>query len=220
MDEIKIKSAIGWSIYFILYAICLIFLAPGIFDDAMFCAVIILNFFVLFIDTLIRGETEEEEKTRAEAIMGIIILLQPVFVSVVYHENRSFIREYLGIWDNSVVSIVGMLILTVGGSILIISRIQIGRYGTGKIVIEKEHQLITRGIYRYIRHPIYLGGLIGWIGLSFAFRGIIIPFIVLIIYFAVFKSRMDLEERMLLEEFGEEYSEYMKKTKRLIPRVY
>ena len=111
-------------------------------------------------------------------------------------------------------------LLLVGGIILLVSRIQIGRYGTGKIVIEKEHQLITRGIYGYIRHPIYLGGLIGWTGLSLAFKGVIIPVIVLIIYFTVFKSRMDLEERMLLEEFGEEYKSYCKTAKRAIPGLW
>jgi len=100
------------------------------------------------------------------------------------------------------------------------SRVQLGRQGSGRLKIQEEHELIKRGIYKYLRHPMYLGGIIGVIGFSFVFRGFIMMFIVVTLYFIVFRNRMLYEEKILTEQFGEKYTEYMKETKRILPFVY
>lgn len=81
----------------------------------------------------------------------------------------------------------------------------------------KEHKLITRGIYRWIRHPLYT------IGSSF-----IISFGMMadnwfiaafgILAFILMASRTPKEEANLIEKFGDEYREYMKRTGRYLPR--
>ncbi len=215
-----IKKAVGISLYFIYYSFFLLFLASEMFNDVIFLATIVINYLIHFIDALIRAESEEEEKSKSEIIMAIAFLLQPFIVITVFYENKLFISESLEFWDNPLISYAGIIILIVGGIVLLVSRISIGRYGSGKIVLEDHHELVTSGIYGYIRHPIYLGGLIGWVGLSLAFRGVFTLLVFLIIYFLLFKSRMDLEERILTSEFGQEYLSYMKRTKRLIPFIY
>lgn len=174
----------------------------------------------MFFDALVRPESEEEEASRAEIIMALAFFLQPFMVILVFYENVILITEYLSFWANPLFTYVGILILITGGLVLLVSRIQLGMYGSGKIVLEEEHQLVTRGIYRYIRHPIYLGGLIGWIGISLALHGVNTLILFLAMYFLIFKNRIDLEEELLLKEFGEEYFSYVKRTKRLIPFVY
>ncbi|MFX0183297.1 MAG: methyltransferase family protein [Candidatus Hodarchaeota archaeon] len=222
MHEIKIvlKNVVGISLYLVFYSVCLMILAPEILNDTILIITVIINYLILFIDTLIRPESEEEEPSRSEIYMALAFLLQPFLLLIVYYENKYFISKYLLIWDNSLVSYAGIIILVVGGIVLLVSRFQIGRYGSGKIVIEDRHELITNGIYGYVRHPIYLGGLIGWTGLSMAFRGLVTSFLILVMYFLLFKSRMDLEEQILQESFGEEYISYVKRTKRLVPFVY
>ena len=95
---------------------------------------------------------------------------------------------------------------------------QLGRNYSSTLTVWKEHQLVTGGIYRHIRHPIYaalwLWGiaqplllhnwLAGWAGLA-----AIAP-----LYFL----RVPREEAMLLEQFGDEYRQYMARTGRLLPR--
>jgi len=222
MYEIKmlVKNMVGISLYLIFYSVCLLILAPEILNDTILFITVIINYLILFIDTLIRPESEEEEPSRFETFMALAFLLQPFMLLLVFYENKYFISKYLSILDSSLVSYAGIIILIVGGIVLLGSRVQIGRYGSGKIVIEDKHELVTNGIYRYIRHPIYLGGLIGWTGLSLAFRGLVASLLFLVMYFFLFKSRMDLEERMLQELFGEEYVSYKKRTKRLVPFVY
>ena len=83
----------------------------------------------------------------------------------------------------------------------------------------KEHKLVTRGIYRWIRHPLYT------IGSSF-----IISFGMMadnwfiaafgILAFILMASRTPKEEANLIEKFGDEYREYMKRTGRYLPRLF
>ena len=83
--------------------------------------------------------------------------------------------------------------------------------------VREHHRLIQRGVYRLIRHPMYTSFLL----LACA-QALLIPnSLVAIVGFAaalmLILLRIPREERMMLTEFGEEYRDYMKKTKRLIP---
>ena len=83
----------------------------------------------------------------------------------------------------------------------------------------KEHKLVTRGIYRWIRHPLYT------IGSSFIISfGIMADnwFIAAfgILAFILMASRTPKEEANLIEKFGDEYREYMKRTGRYLPRLF
>jgi protein-S-isoprenylcysteine O-methyltransferase Ste14 len=85
--------------------------------------------------------------------------------------------------------------------------------------IQEEHQLITTGPYRFVRHPMYLGIFIYTTGLM------MISLDVLVILFFVFSiwvnyMRIPKEEQMLIQQFGDEYLEYMKRSGRLLPRFH
>ncbi|MHA1935099.1 MAG: isoprenylcysteine carboxylmethyltransferase family protein [Candidatus Thorarchaeota archaeon] len=84
--------------------------------------------------------------------------------------------------------------------------------------IQENHKLITTGPYRRVRHPMYLGIFVYTIGLCF------ISIDVLVILFFVFSiwinyRRIPSEEQMMIDQFGEEYIKYMKRTGKLIPSM-
>lgn len=85
--------------------------------------------------------------------------------------------------------------------------------------IKKDHELITKGVYQYVRHPIY-GGLIlmptGALLVSGSYTFIAV-LIIMIIAAEIFARR---EEKLLIKHFGKKYIEYMKTTKKFIPFVY
>ena len=82
----------------------------------------------------------------------------------------------------------------------------------------KEHKLVTNGIYRYIRHPLYTFG-----SSKFLAFGMIADnwFIVAMggVAFIVMAIRTPKEEANLIEKFGDEYREYMKRTGRFLPKI-
>lgn len=96
----------------------------------------------------------------------------------------------------------------------------LGKNWSSLLEIRKEHKLITKGPYKHIRHPMYtqfwLGAICQWLILSNWAVGIIGVLTWSILYFI----RLPEEEKMMVEQFGEEYKDYMKRTKKIIPWIY
>ena len=76
------------------------------------------------------------------------------------------------------------------------------------------------GPYRFTRNPMYFGGILGAIGIGLVFRSIIVTIFATVLQIVIYRSRILVEEQLLLKAFGEEYTKYKKRTKRLIPFIY
>lgn len=79
--------------------------------------------------------------------------------------------------------------------------------------------LVTKGVYRYIRHPIYLGNILCFFGIILMTSSFLALFATIWLG-GVILWKIPLEERDLAKTFGEAYLEYSQKTKRLIPGLY
>jgi protein-S-isoprenylcysteine O-methyltransferase Ste14 len=91
---------------------------------------------------------------------------------------------------------------------------------TVTVTIRENHAVKADGIYSVIRHPAYLGSIMSFMGFGISLNNwvsfIVVPLPVLL----AMHRRISVEERLLTDHFGDEYREYMKKTKRLVPWVY
>ncbi|HYR96165.1 MAG TPA: isoprenylcysteine carboxylmethyltransferase family protein [Candidatus Binatus sp.] len=113
----------------------------------------------------------------------------------------------------------GLALLAVGGVLRVWPMFVLGRRFSALVAIQEGHELVTNGLYRFIRHPSYLGALLGYTGWVLVFRSglgllLLVPMVWLIVV------RMDAEERLLASEFGGNYADYRKRTWRLLPGVY
>ena len=123
-------------------------------------------------------------------------------------------------------AIAGLLLLLIGGIIRMKARLELKKkagygslVGTAKLKIVKEHKLVTDGLYKHIRHPLYLGEILRNLGVVVIFSSVYGMLIVLLAsIFLLF--RIEIEEKMLIVVFGEEYIEYRKNTKKMIPYIY
>jgi protein-S-isoprenylcysteine O-methyltransferase Ste14 len=149
-----------------------------------------------------------------------MILLSPFFLVGGYYENTLFLSIILPFWDTIIISYFGFELYLSGGLIVIVARAQLGRWGTAELITEEDHQLITHGVYRYVRNPMYSGSLISIIGFCLVFRCIITLIVMFIFSFLIFRMRINEEERILSEKFGTEFEKYKKKSKRLFPFLY
>ena len=86
--------------------------------------------------------------------------------------------------------------------------------------VREQHRLITEGVYRRIRHPMYLALVLYSIGQLLVVPNWVAGPSYLVTFGVLFLLRVRAEERMMLEQFGAEYQAYMARTKRLIPRVW
>ena len=94
-----------------------------------------------------------------------------------------------------------------------------GGYSLRKAVFVPKDKLIVKGPFIFVRHPMYLGGIMGAFGLAM-FAGSLLAIVYSMILGLVLSHIADAEEEDLKARFGEQYAEYMKKVSKLIPRIY
>lgn len=94
----------------------------------------------------------------------------------------------------------------------------LGNNVTPTVSIRKEHQLVTTGPYRYIRHPLYTFGFLLMTGMSLVAANWFL-FVTLMLAMTALLERTKQEEANLLARFGDQYAEYMQRTGRYIPKI-
>ena len=132
---------------------------------------------------------------------------------------RDFVKDQATLDLLSVRSVIGLAFVVIGLGIELVAAFTLRRSYSSTLIIREDHQLVTHGIYRLTRHPVYLGVLMvsvgvpiwtaSWIGLLIMLG--IIPLIL---------RRIRSEEQMLIDEYGDSYRAYKKATRKLIPFIY
>ena len=115
--------------------------------------------------------------------------------------------------------VLGGLIFIVGLVIRVVALLNLRLNYSSTLRIREGHQLITHGIYKYVRHPVYTGTLLSCLGLPI-FGTSPLGFLFVLMGIPLFIYRIGAEEKMLIEKFGEDYVEYTKATWKLFPYVY
>jgi protein-S-isoprenylcysteine O-methyltransferase len=87
------------------------------------------------------------------------------------------------------------------------------------VVIREDHQLITHGIYRFTRNPIYLGALMAFAGLP-VYAASLYGFLTMLFLIPIILNRIRLEEKLLTDTFPDAFQKYKETTKKLIPFIY
>jgi len=93
----------------------------------------------------------------------------------------------------------------------------LGRFFSLTVRVAEDHRVVVKGPYRLVRHPSYTGVLTTFIGLALAVQSSGALLVLLAVFSVSYGYRMRVEERVLQSELGQDYAEYMKRTKRLIP---
>ena len=114
---------------------------------------------------------------------------------------------------------VALVITAVGLLFAIWARFTIGRNWSGMVTLTEGHELIRKGPYSIVRHPIYTGLMLATLGTAIAYGGAagFLGFACVAGSWA-YKSRV--EEKLMVEQFGEEYEKYRREVKALIPLVW
>jgi protein-S-isoprenylcysteine O-methyltransferase Ste14 len=121
--------------------------------------------------------------------------------------------------DGDVARWSGIALLVVGGVLRIWPMFVLGRRFSGLVAIQRGHELVTDGPYRHVRHPSYLGMMLGMLGWALVFRSAV-GIVATALGIPLLVQRIDSEEALLASHFGASYAEYRRRTWRLVPRMY
>jgi protein-S-isoprenylcysteine O-methyltransferase Ste14 len=192
---------------------------PEVFQNPLYVIGMALLNIILIIDIILRPIPKEKDVVRARLIILLFAICTPILFLIPYLEYKFLLSPYVApIVDYF--SILAIIFILIGGTIAIVSRVQLGQYGSPRIVIQQEHKLIKTGLYKHIRHPMYLGNIIYITGFPLIFSSIFGTLLLLGLVLVLVNNRIKLEECLLAEKFKEQYQQYKSRTRRLIPFIY
>jgi protein-S-isoprenylcysteine O-methyltransferase Ste14 len=173
----------------------------------------------LFTETRISKSKRDKGLILVEEDRGSLSRIKrAIFVASLLAFSCAFIP--FGKCSDKVYITAGFSILCIGLTIRSYSIIILGKRFTYVVTILNEHPLQFGGLYSIIRHPGYLGQLLILVGSTMLFGNWISVIVTLVILFPSYHYRMTVEEDLILKYKDKEYSDYCKKTYRIIPFVY
>lgn len=146
------------------------------------------------------------------------IILFVVFLSflVLYSVDPPF-AEFLHLhfplwlrWSGTAIALLGVCLWVYAQAVL-------GRFWSPQLQLQKEHKIVTSGPYRVMRHPIYSAMVVWVIGLALFTANVVFVLLGLLTVVGLL-ARIPREEKMLIEQFGDVYKQYMHRTGRFFPR--
>ena len=114
----------------------------------------------------------------------------------------------------------GVVCLAVGLWLFARSHADLGTNWSITLEVREKHQLVTQGVYRTLRHPMYAALLVYSTGQALVVPNWIAGPSYGVAMALLFAFRLGPEERMMLEEFGKDYEAYRGRTKRLVPGIW
>lgn len=119
---------------------------------------------------------------------------------------------------NEVVQWIAVILCIAGLAFCFWARAILGRNWSGTITFKEGHELIERGPYRLVRHPIYTGLMAMFLATAIAV-GQAAGIVAVILAFISFWIKLGAEEKLMLQQFPDQYRSYQQRVKRIIPFV-
>lgn len=112
----------------------------------------------------------------------------------------------------------GVALMLAGFAVTVWARLVLGANWSATVTVKENHELVTRGPYRLVRHPIYSGLLLAVLGSALPREDLRAVVAVLVFLFALLR-KAGIEEGRMIATFGDEYRAYRRRTKAVIPYI-
>ncbi len=185
-----------------------------------------IYFIALVIETVIRApinkmrrqeKMSEQRFTDQEKILLGLLLLGGVIAPIIYAAT-----DWLDFANYTLPAWAGWLgVLLIAGAIFVFWRAHadLGLNWSPTLEIREKHELITRGIYGVIRHPMYASQWLLAIATPLLLQNWIAGFLNLLVFIPFYFLRVKAEEQLMMERFGDQYRAYMQKVGAVFPKI-
>ena len=164
-----------------------------------------------------RLKTREDRSTQLDQsllVLSGLSMILPLFY--VFTDWLDFANYTLPDW----VGWLGAALFAAAAVLLWITHQALGPSWTPTLGLREDHALVTQGIFKYIRHPMYAAHLLWALSQPLLLHNWIAGFSFLVVALPQYLLRVAAEEEMMLDSFGEEYLDYMESTGRIFPRKF
>src|SRR2546423_12313167 len=175
--------------------------------------------------TLTRRSRSKTGTKQDRSTLGMIWVVIALSIAAGIFVARSAFLWTAGLWmfelpPGPAVAVAAVVLFAAGLLLRWWAIVTLGRFFTVDVTIEKYHELVERGPFRRVRHPSYTGVLLAFVGVGLSLGNWAALLVILLPIGAAFVHRMNVEENALSGALGPQYTDYMRRTKRLIPFIY
>jgi protein-S-isoprenylcysteine O-methyltransferase Ste14 len=170
----------------------------------------------IFINRALRS-TNADKQNADKNSLGLIWLIIILSIAAAVFVSSNY---YLPVYPSPWVQYAGLFIILTGIVLRLVAIKMLGKFFTVDVTIRHGHQLIKNGLYKYFRHPSYTASLLAFIGFGISLNNWPGLLIVTSAIFVAFTIRIKIEEKALLAQFGDEYTNYKKEAYGLIPFIH
>jgi protein-S-isoprenylcysteine O-methyltransferase Ste14 len=183
----------------------------------------LVGFVVYFsIRHVFMRRTKHEKKAVSRFDRSEKLLLAAMFPPVVLLPLLYLFTPLLAFADYRLPELIpwfGAVIMVISLWVFWRSHADLGQNWSVSLEIREGHHLVTRGVYRYVRHPMYASIWLWGIAQGMMLQNWLAGWSVVPVFAVMYFLRTPREEQMMCETFGEQYREYMRRTGRLLPRM-
>ena len=160
-------------------------------------------------------ESTDDKGTTTGVAVAFVVCWLAILLSILL--NRLGIGTINPHW---ILNVIGGALMLAGIFVRVVSARTLGRFYSRTLTTENDQHLVTSGLYGFVRHPGYLGTITLFIGSGIAVDNLITILLVLVVILPAYARRINVEERMLEKVFGQEFTQYRARTRKLIPLVF
>ena len=175
--------------------------------------------------TITRRSRTKTGDRQDKSTLGMIwlVILVSIAAGVFVAGSASLRAGVIGLFDfpyTDWIPVLAVTLFTAGLALRWWAIVTLGRFFTVDVTIEKDHEVVQRGPFLWVRHPSYTGVLLAFLGWSMTLWNWVAMAVVLVPISVALIRRINVEERALRGALGRRYEDYMARTKRLIPGIY
>lgn len=185
----------------------------SLYGQITFYLVLLVLIFQPLAVYLIRRSRTPPVKTRFRnaSTVGATVILIPIALWFGYTSTGSLPDSAF---------FLGFLLSILGNVVYFWGYRTLGRNFSLEVVIYQDHQLVERGPYRFIRHPMYTALILASVGLGLMAQSWTAVIIIVIVDALAVWYRVRVEEKALLTQFGDQYRSYSRRVRRFIPGIF
>lgn len=116
--------------------------------------------------------------------------------------------------------VTGLVLMVIGMAFRVWAIVTLGPLFTRQVMVRRGHQVVVDGPYRWLRHPSYSGGLLALFGLGLTLGNWLSAAVLLILPLAAYLWRIRVEEEVLRSSLGQQYVEFARTRRRLVPWLW
>lgn len=187
-------------------------------DAMLICSYVWVAFLVVWIVWGLKAKPTQAREGASSRLSYIPLTIAGAYLMFSADVPREFLRVSLfgpTIWTN----VLGIALTVAGVGLAFWARAYLGGNWSSSVTVKVGHQLVRTGPYRWVRHPIYTGLMLGICGTAIV-RDQVRGVIAVVLLYLGFKVKSKIEERTMTETFGAQYEDYSRTTGAIIPRLW